>query len=146
MEGGIADGTHGPIGASDSFSKDLKRMLTDLGVQIGSLGSDGNGNLVSTITGHVQQGNNILKTIGNMSNYVVNAVTGMVAPIKEILAKAIHELIEAFVTTLGNLIPLGVVTTVITLIKNIIQNIFCKTCSWLVECYWGYIRKYRWVY
>ena len=132
MEGGIADGTHGPIGASDSFSKDLKRMLTDLGVQIGSLGSDGNGNLVSTITGHVQQGNNILKTIGNMSNYVVNAVTGMVAPIKEILAKAIHELIEAFVTTLGNLIPLGVVTTVITLIKNIIQNIFCKPVpGWL---------------
>ena len=132
MEGGIADGTHGPGTNSNSFTKDLKRMLTDLGVQIGSLGADDSGNLVSAITGHVQAGNNILKGISNISNYVVNAVTGMVAPIKDYLAQKIQEAIGKIVNLLSNLIPLGVVTTVITLIKKIITDIFCQPVpGWL---------------
>ena len=132
MEGGIADGIHGPIGASDSFSKDLARMLNDIGVQIGSLGSNGQGGLVSVVSGHIQQGNNILKSISNVSNFVVNAVTGMVAPIKEILAQQIRVMIDAVVSFGAKIIPLAVVTTIITLIKNIIQNIFCQPVpGWL---------------
>lgn len=139
MEGGIANGVDGPIGdgggkqdESSGFSKDLKRMLTELGVQIGSLGKSSDGNLISAISGHAQQGNLILGSIGNLTNYVVNAVSGMVAPIKEALAKIVHEAIQQITALVGALVPLGVVTTLIGFVKDIIKNIFCKPVpGWL---------------
>lgn len=134
MEGGIADGIHGPVGGggNSSFTKDLSRMLHDVGVQIGSLGANNEGDLISVISGHVQSGNNILSSLNNVSNYVVNAVTGMVAPIKEILAREIRDKIDLVVSVFAKIIPLAVVTTIITLIKNIIQNIFCMPVpGWL---------------
>lgn len=129
MEGGIADGTSGPLqsgGAAGGFTKDLKRMLTELGTQIGSLGVGSGGSLVSTISGHAQSGNQILKQIGNIANYVTNAVTAMVAPLKELLAQQLRAAIDAFVNLLASIIPLAVVTTIISIIKQIIQGIFCK--------------------
>lgn len=135
MEGGIADGTSGPLqtgGASDGFSKDLKRMLTELGTQIGSLGVGSGGSLVSTISGHAQQGNMILKQIGNIANYVTNGVTAMVAPLKELLSQQLRDAIDLFVTQLASIIPLAVITTIISIITNIIQNIFCRPVpGWL---------------
>ena len=126
-EGGIADGVAGPLNGSDSFSKDLKRMLTDLGVQIGSLGASSDGSLVSTITGHVQTGNNILKGITNISNYCINAVSGMIAPLKEILAQELQQKIQMIAAAVAKMVPLGVVTGIMALIKQIIEEIFCQT-------------------
>ena len=123
-EGGIADGTTGP--ANEGFTKDLKRMLTDLGIGVGSIAKDEDGNMVSAITGHVMQGKAILNQLSNLTNFITNAISGMLAPLKEFLAQKMQFLIDKIMQVVSNFVPLIIVKKIMDIIMQIIQDIFCQ--------------------
>ena len=122
--GGIADGTTGP--ANDGFETDLRRMLTDLGIGMGSIAKNEDGDMVSAITGHVVQGKALLNQLSNLTNYITNAISGMLAPLKEFLAQKMQLLIDTIMKAVSNFVPLIIVKKIMDIIQTIIQDIFCQ--------------------
>lgn len=142
MPGGIADGTTGP--ANNGFTLDVKRMLTDIGIEIGGLAKDSDGNFLSTISGRVIQGKQILNQISNLTNYLTNAISGILAPLKEMAARVIQQAIDAILTVLSNIIPVVIVRLVGEILELIFQ-LFCKpTPEWvnIMKDVLGYVTSY----
>ena len=122
--GGIADGTTGP--ANEGFQKDLQRMLTDLGMAFGSIAQDSDGNMVSAITGQIMEGKAALNQLTNLTNFITNGISGMLAPLKEFLAQKMQMAIDLIMKAVSNFVPLIVVKQIMAIIQSIIQDIFCK--------------------
>ena len=143
MPGGIADGTTGP--ANKGFQLDMKRMLSDIGVQVGGLAKDSDtGNFMSAISGRVVEGKAILNQLSNVTNYVTNAVSGMLAPLKELAARLIQQAIDTILKLISNMVPV-VVVTAIGAILEIIFAMFCKpTPQWVsvMKNIMGFITSY----
>ena len=121
--GGIANGFKGPL--DDGFMKDLKRMLTDVGMAVGSVAKGSDGSMVSAITGHVIQGKAILNQLSNLTNFITNAISGMLAPFKEWLAQQMQQAIETLMGLVSSFVPLVIVKKIMDIINQIISQIFC---------------------
>ena len=143
MPGGIADGTTGP--ANKGFQLDMKRMLSDIGVQVCCLAKDSDtGSFMSAISGRVVEGKAILNQLSNVTNYVTNAVSGMLAPLKELAARLIQQAIDTILKLISNMVPV-VVVTAIGAILEIIFAMFCKpTPQWVsvMKNIMGFITSY----
>ena len=143
MPGGIANGVDGP--ANEGFELDLRRMLTEIGVSIGSLvRNNKTGDFMSMITGRVIEGKSILNQISNLTNYLSNGISGILAPLKELAARVIQKIIDTILTVLSNILPL-IVITLIGEILDLIFQLFCKpTPQWvnIIKDVMGYVTNY----
>ena len=84
----IADGVGGPGGSG--FELDLNRMLQDLGEMATSSAWTKNG-MISLATGHKIAGDKIREHLGRITNFLSSGIAGILAPLKELLAKIIAE-------------------------------------------------------
>jgi len=124
----IPDGVGGPGG--EGFEIDLERMMTSLGEMSSSLARV-EGGLVSLATGNKIAGDKIKEHLGRIANFLSGGIAGILAPLKELLAKIIAEVINALVKIVSKFIPLAVITALLALVKEIF-GIFCaKTPGWL---------------
>jgi hypothetical protein len=143
MPGGIANGVDGP--ANEGFELDLRRMLTEIGVTIGSLvRNNKSGDFMSMITGRVIEGKSILNQISNLTNYLSNGISGILAPLKELAARVIQKVIDTILTVLSNILPL-IVIRLIGEILDLIFQLFCKpTPEWvdIIKDVMGYVTNY----
>ena len=130
MPGGIANGVEGPAG--QGFELDLRRMLTEIGVEIGGLvRNDKSGDFMSLISGRVIEGKGILNQISNLTNYLSNGISGILAPLKELAARVIQKIIDTILSVLSNLLPI-IVIRLIGEILDLIFQLFCKpTPEWV---------------
>jgi len=117
----IADGVAGSAG--EGFETDIRRMLTELGNMAAALGS-GPGGFVSMITGNRIAGDKILEHLGKIVNFLSGGIAALLAPIKEVMAKAVATVINALVKLIANFIPLGVILTILSFLDQIF-DIFC---------------------
>ena len=124
----IADGVAGPAGAG--FEKDLKRMLTQLGETAASM-SSGPGGFVSVITGNKIAGDKVRQQLGTAMNFVAGGISGILAPLKEMLAKLIAEVVGMLVKIISQFIPLVVVNLLMTFLEQIFALFCAKTPMWL---------------
>ena len=124
----IADGVGGPGGSG--FELDLNRMLQDLGEMATSSAWTKNG-MISLATGHKIAGDKIREHLGRITNFLSSGIAGILAPLKELLAKIIAEVINALVKIVSKFIPLVVIQAILGLVQEIF-SIFCaKTPMWL---------------
>ena len=120
---GIADGLSGPNG--EGFERDLNRMLTEFGQLGGSLAQGKDGNLVSLITGKKVRNNIISETLAGIKNAVSGAISGIMSSLKSILAQGIEQLLNTLLSALSNIIPLGILNTLMQL-AEFIFSLFCN--------------------
>lgn len=143
MPGGIANGVDGP--ANEGFELDLRRMMTEIGVTVGSLvRNNKSGDFMSMITGRVIEGKAILNQISNLTNYLSNGISGILAPLKELAARVIQKVIDTILTVLSNILPL-IVIRLIGEILDLIFQLFCKpTPEWvdIIKDVMGYVTNY----
>ena len=100
--------------------------------------------MVISITGRVVEGKAILNQLSNVTNYVTNAVSGMLAPLKELAARLIQQAIDTILKLISNMVPV-VVVTAIGAILEIIFAMFCKpTPQWVsvMKNIMGFITSY----
>ena len=125
---GIADGVAGPAGKG--FETDLTRMLTELGEMAASMGS-GPGGFVSVITGNKMAGDKVREHLGKVMNFLSSGISGILAPLKEMLAKLIAEVVGMVVKIISQFVPIVVINTIMSFLTQIF-DIFCaKTPMWL---------------
>ena len=124
----IADGVAGPAGAG--FEKDLKRMLTQLGETAASM-SSGPGGFVSVITGNKIAGDKVRQQLGTTMNFLAGGISGILAPLKEMLAKLIAEVVGMLVKIISQFIPIVVVNLLMTFLEQIFALFCAKTPMWL---------------
>ena len=124
----VADGVGGPGG--DGFEVDLNRMLTELGEMSASIGRAKKG-AISLVNGMKLAGDKVKEHLGKICNFLSGGIAGILAPLKELLAKIIAEVINALVKIISKFIPLGVVNAILSLVQEIFA-IFCmETPMWL---------------
>ena len=124
----IGDGVAGPGG--EGFLADLERMLTELGNMASSVAS-GPGGFVAVATGNKLAGDKVKEHLGKICNALSSGIAGILAPLKEMLAKVIAEVVGKVVQAISQFIPLGVINMILSFIEEIF-NIFCaKTPMWL---------------
>ena len=102
----VGDGVAGPAGKG--FQLDMKRMLTELGEMSASLGS-GPGGFVSIITGNPVAGDKVREHLGKTMNFLSSGIAGILAPLKEMLAKLIAEVVAMLVKIVSQFVPVIVV-------------------------------------
>ena len=124
----IADGVGGPGGSG--FEVDVTRMLTELGQMSASIAHTKNG-MVSLATGHKIAGDKIKEHLGRITNFLSSGIAGILAPLKELLAKIIAEVINALVKIVSKFIPLGVISAILSLVEEIFAIFCAKTPMWL---------------
>ena len=124
----IADGVAGPAGAG--FEKDLTRMLTELG-EMASAMSSGPGGFVSVITGNKIAGDKVREHLGKVMNFLSGGIAGILAPLKEMLAKLIAEVVGMLVKIISSFVPLIVVNLLMTFLEQIFALFCAKTPMWL---------------
>lgn len=124
----IGDGVAGPAG--EGFETDLERMLTELGEMASALGS-GPGAWVSLITGNKVAGDKVREHLGKIINFLAGGIAGILAPLKELLAKAIAQVIIALVKIISNFIPLGIINAILSLLDSIFEIFCAKKPAWL---------------
>ena len=125
---GIADGVAGPAGKG--FETALTRMLTELGEMAASMGS-GPGGFVSVITGNKMAGDKVREHLGKVMNFLSSGISGILAPLKEMLAKLIAEVVGMVVKIISQFVPIVVINTIMSFLTQIF-DIFCaKTPMWL---------------
>ena len=124
----IADGVAGPAGAG--FEKDLMRMLTQLGETAASM-SSGPGGFVSVITGNKIAGDKVRQQLGTAMNFLAGGISGILAPLKEMLAKLIAEVVGMLVKIISSFVPLVVVNLLMTFLEQIFALFCAKTPMWL---------------
>ena len=124
----IADGVAGPAGAG--FEKDLNRMLTQLGETAASM-SSGPGGFVSVITGNKMAGDKVRQQLGTAMNFLAGGISGILAPLKEMLAKLIAEVVGMLVKIISQFIPIVVVNLLMTFLEQIFALFCAKTPMWL---------------
>ena len=86
----IADGVAGAGG--EGFKIDLERQLTELGNMAATLGS-GPGGFISLATGKKVAGDKVMEHMGKIMNFLAGGIAGILAPLKEMLAKLIAEIV-----------------------------------------------------
>ena len=124
----IPDGVGGPGG--EGFEIDLERMMTELGQMSASVARV-EGGLISLATGNRIAGDKIKEHLGRITNFLSGGIAGILAPLKELLAKIIAEVINALVKIVSKFVPLGVINAILSLVGEIF-GIFCaKTPMWL---------------
>ena len=124
----IGDGVAGPAG--QGFEKDLKRMLTELGEMAASM-SSGPGGFVSVITGNKMAGDKVREHLGKVMNFLSGGIAGILAPLKEMLAKLIAEVVGMLVKIISQFIPIVVVNLLMTFLEQIFALFCAKTPMWL---------------
>ncbi len=124
----IGDGVAGPAG--QGFEKDLKRMLTELGEMAASM-SSGPGGFVSVITGNKMAGDKLREHLGKTMNFLSGGIAGILAPLKEMLAKLIAEVVGMLVKIISSFVPLVVVNLLMTFLEQIFALFCAKTPMWL---------------
>ena len=124
----IGDGVAGPAG--QGFEKDLKRMLTELGEMAASM-SSGPGGFVSVITGNKIAGDKVRQQLGTAMNFLAGGISGILAPLKEMLAKLIAEVVGMLVKIISQFIPIVVVNLLMTFLEQIFALFCAKTPMWL---------------
>ena len=124
----IGDGVAGPAG--QGFEKDLKRMLTELGEMAASM-SSGPGGFVSVITGNKMAGDKVREHLGKVMNFLSGGIAGILAPLKEMLAKLIAEVVGMLVKIISSFVPLVVVNLLMTFLEQIFALFCAKTPMWL---------------
>ena len=124
----IGDGVAGPAGAG--FEKDLNRMLTELGEMASSM-SSGPGGFVSVITGNKMAGDKVREHLGKTMNFLSGGIAGILAPLKEMLAKLIAEVVGMLVKIISQFIPIVVVNLLMTFLEQIFALFCAKTPMWL---------------
>ena len=124
----IGDGVAGPAG--QGFEKDLKRMLTELGEMAASM-SSGPGGFVSVITGNKMAGDKVREHLGKTMNFLSGGIAGILAPLKEMLAKLIAEVVGMLVKIISPFVPLVVVNLLMTFLEQIFALFCAKTPMWL---------------
>ena len=124
----IADGVAGPAG--NGFEKDLTRMLTELGQMAASMAS-GPGGFVSVITGNKMAGDKVREHLGKTMNFLSSGIAGILAPLKEMLAKLIAEVVGMLVKIISSFVPLIVVNLLMTFLEQIFALFCAKTPMWL---------------
>ena len=125
---GIADGVAGPAGGG--FEKDMKRMLTELGQMAASM-SSGPGGFVSVITGNPMMGDKVREHLGKTMNFLSSGISGILAPLKEMLAKLIAEVVGMLVKIISQFVPVVVVQMLMTFLEQIFALFCAKTPMWL---------------
>ena len=125
---GIGDGVAGPAGGG--FEKDLNRMLTELGQMAASM-SSGPGGFVSVITGNKMAGDKVREHLGKTMNFLSGGISGILAPLKEMLAKLIAEVVGMLVKIISQFIPIVVVNLLMTFLEQIFALFCAKTPMWL---------------
>ena len=87
--------------------------------------------LISLATGNRIAGDKIKEHLGRITNFLSGGIAGILAPLKELLAKIIAEVINALVKIVSKFVPLGVINAILSLVGEIF-GIFCaKTPMWL---------------
>jgi len=124
----IGDGVAGPAGSG--FETDLQRMLTELGQMAAALG-EGPGAWVSLITGNKIAGDKVKEHLGKIVSFLAGGISGILAPLKEMLAKVIAQVILVLVKIISNFIPLGVITAILSLLDTIFEIFCAKKPAWL---------------
>ena len=125
---GIGDGVAGPAGGG--FEKDLNRMLTELGQMAASM-SSGPGGFVSVITGNKMAGDKVREHLGKTMNFLSGGIAGILAPLKEMLAKLIAEVVGMLVKIISQFIPIVVVNLLMAFLEQIFALFCAKTPMWL---------------
>mgnify|MGYP001029613569 CR=1 FL=1 len=118
---GIADGVAGPAG--NGFATDLERMLTELGEMTATLASSPGG-FISVVTGNKIAGDKVQQHLGRITNFLSGGIAGILAPLKELLAKLIAEIVGMLVKIISQFVPIVVITTVMKFLEQIFK-IFC---------------------
>ena len=124
----IGDGVAGPAG--QGFEKDLKRMLTELGEMAASM-SSGPGGFVSVITGNKMAGDKVREHLGKTMNFLSGGIAGILAPLKEMLAKLIAEVVGMLVKIVSQFVPIAVVNMLMTFLDQIFALFCAKKPMWL---------------
>ena len=124
----IADGVAGPAGKG--FATDMKRMLTELGEMSAALGS-GPGGFVSVITGNPVAGDKVRQHLSQTMGFLSAGIAGILAPLKEMLAKLIAEVVGMLVKIVSQFIPVVVVQLLMTFLEQIFALFCAKTPMWL---------------
>ena len=117
----VGDGVGGPGG--QGFETDLERMLGELG-EMAATTASGPGGFVSLATGNKLAGDKVKEHLGKICNFLAGGISGILAPLKELLAKIIAEVINALVKIISKFIPLGVINAILSLVQEIFA-IFC---------------------
>ena len=125
---GIADGVAGPAGGG--FEKDMKRMLTELG-QMSSAMSSGSGGFTSMITGNPMHGDKVREHLGKTMNFLASGISGILAPLKEMLAKLIAEVVAMLVKIISQFVPVIVVQMLMAFLEQIFALFCAKTPMWI---------------
>ena len=118
----IADGAAGPAGAG--FETDLERMLKEAGTLASTLARDPLGNLVSVITGKKVDSKILDKAMHGINNFIANGISGIMSWMKEVMAKVIEAVVSKLKSLLSNIIPTGIITTLMD-IAGTLFNVFC---------------------
>ena len=124
----VGDGVAGPAGGG--FEKDLKRMLTELGNMSAALGRAENG-LISLITGKTIAGDKVREHLGKTMNFLSGGIAGILAPLKEVMAKLIAEVVGMLVKIISSFVPLIVVNLLMSFLDQIFALFCAKTTMWL---------------
>ena len=124
----IADGVAGPGG--EGFSIDLERQLTELGNMAATLASGPSG-FISLATGKKVAGDKVMEHMGRIMNFLAGGIAGILAPLKEMLARLIAEVVGKIVQIISSFVPLVVINTIMMFLEMIF-DIFCmKKPMWL---------------
>jgi hypothetical protein len=125
----VANGVAGPTG--QGFKDDVTRMLTELGQEAAGLVTGGKGQAYSILTGFKVAGDKVMEHMGKIMNFLAGGISGIMAPLKEFLAKLIAEIVNAIVKIISQFIPLIVIQTILSFLDAIF-DIFCaKKPMWL---------------
>ena len=124
----IADGVAGPAGSG--FAKDMDRMLTELGEMAASM-SSGPGGFVSVITGNKMAGDKVREHLGKTMNFLAGGISGILAPLKEMLAKLIAEVVGMLVKIVAKFVPIAVVNMLMSFLDQIFALFCAKKPMWL---------------
>ena len=124
----VADGVAGPAG--NGFATDMNRMLTELGEMASSM-SSGPGGFVSVITGNKMAGDKVREHLGKTMNFLAGGISGILAPLKEMLAKLIAEVVGMLVKIISQFVPIVVVNLLMTFLEQIFALFCAKMPMWL---------------
>ena len=125
---GIGDGVAGPAGKG--FETDLTRMLTELGEMASTMAS-GPGGFVSVATGNKMAGDKVREHLGKVINFLSSGISGILAPLKELLAKLIAEVVAILVKIVSQFIPIVVINMLMAFLSQIFDLFCAKKPMWL---------------
>ena len=119
---GIANGVAGPGGTG--FETDISRMLTEVGNMAASVATDPVGGLYSMITGKPVNEDVIYRGIGNIMGYISRGISGILAPLKDFIAKVTSEAMQLLMKAISSFIPMGSLLSILSALQQI-ADLFC---------------------